>query len=85
MCDDQYISADDVTEADVEAAERGELVRWRRGPDGTQWFRRLVRGTPDHDVLRAIPPTADAASEFDEGDDDELIDDDAEGAADVDD
>jgi len=69
MCDQQeFISDNDTTEADIQAADRGELVPWRISADGVQWYRR-IQSDGERPTIMAVPPAAaDATADF--GDDD---------------
>jgi len=62
MCDREFISAEDVTDLDVEAFDRGELVAWRRGSDGVQWYRRLDSSQHEFPTIKAVPPQAAASA-----------------------
>lgn len=65
MCDNrEFISGEHLTEADVDAYDRGELVEWRRGIDGVQWYRRVM---PAAEPTRTFPDIYSS-----EGSDDEL-------------
>lgn len=63
----EYISGEHLTDDDVEAHDRGELVAWRRGIDGVMWYKRV---TPDPHTsfgeIRAVPPAAEAATDCDD-------------------
>jgi hypothetical protein len=61
MCEKQFISGDDVTESDLDAAERGELVVWRRGPDGVQWFKRTAMAAAERPEYPEIHGVAEEA------------------------
>lgn len=55
----EYISGEFLTDDDVDAYDRGELVAWRVGPDGVQWYKRTTR--PD---IHGVP--GDDATEFED-------------------
>jgi hypothetical protein len=79
MCEKQFISGDDVTESDLDAAERGELIAWRRGPDGVQWFKRTAMAAA-HPLIQAVPDDSDddGVLDADDGDDEDPVADQAE-------
>ena len=58
----EFISGSDATDADVEAFDRGELVAWRRGSDGVQWYRRLDSSQHEFPTIKAVPPQAAASA-----------------------
>jgi hypothetical protein len=78
MYEREYFSGDDVTESDLDAAERGELIAWRIAADGTQWYRRAGRS-----MIMGVPTNTVADFE-DAGDDDPVADQDDNPVADGD-
>jgi hypothetical protein len=63
----EFICGSDVTESDLDAAERGELIAWRRGPDGVQWFKRTAMAAA-HPLIKAVPDDSDDDDVLDAGD-----------------
>ena len=47
----EYIPEDELTVDDIAAAEAGELTEWRRGIDGTMWYRRTIKAIPDTEPM----------------------------------
>lgn len=71
----RYVSENDTTEANILAAECGQLVYWRTAPDGVKWFRRQAINTESPAPLIQGVESDDDTEVDDDGV--ELVDDDA--------
>ncbi len=56
----EYISGEHLTDDDVEAHDRGELVAWRRGIDGVMWYKRVQAPASPPEIL-GVPSVGEAA------------------------
>ena len=54
MSDQEFICGSAADDDDLRAYDEGLLVAWRRGPDGTQWYRRAAAGD-GYPEIRAVP------------------------------
>jgi hypothetical protein len=54
----EFICGSDVTETDVEAYDRGELVAWRVGGDGVQWYRHVASATVEYPEIHGVAEEA---------------------------
>lgn len=62
MCEHDYVCGSDLTDDDVSAYDRGELVEWRRAPTGEMWYKWLDSSQPEFPPIKAVPPQAAASA-----------------------
>ncbi|NLX53929.1 MAG: hypothetical protein GXY58_02310 [Planctomycetaceae bacterium] len=62
MSDQEFICGSAADDDDLRAYDEGLLVAWRRGPDGTQWYRRAAAGD-GYPEIRAVPADQDLSAE----------------------